>query len=380
MTTSHRRFHTVVAGLAAVLALAACAQTGQPAAGTSPAPGATATTQTTRDLQTCFGTAPAGWAGTQRASLPTTRFDPQVVAVSGDRAYGGYQTATGVRGIAALDLNSGALNPLVTSPVGTAGVLGFAVAPPWLAWVQGMGQQFFGAWELHARNLDTGEELTPATGSAGIPVPAPLLHGTELAWVQSTSVDLTAPAGELRVYDVAAHKQSVLDSGVVGPPVVAGPYMLWTHGGGDAAVIQAVDASTLLSAALPARLRAQTGVRALAGSPAYVVWDTDRNHGAAWRLDHDQLTTYTVAEPYGLQFITVAGHFLLWTSGAPAALVMDLDTGGGYLLPSVGLAGSEAAIVRTDPLGASNPKSGSAGNTVSVLATSSAPAIPACRR
>src|SRR5262249_37480287 len=136
MTTSHRRFHTVVAGLAAVLALAACAQTGQPTARTSPAPGATATPQTTRDLQTCFGTAPAAWAGTQRASLPTTRFDPQVVAASGDRAYGGYQTVTGVRGIAALDLNSGALNPLVTSPVGTAGVLGFAVAPPWLAWVQ----------------------------------------------------------------------------------------------------------------------------------------------------------------------------------------------------------------------------------------------------
>lgn len=377
MKTTLRRSHPILAALAAALALAACGQTGT---GTSSTPRATATPQATRALQTCFGAAPAGWAGVQRAALPTTQFEPQVVAPSGDRVFGSYRTTAGEQGIASMDLTSGGLKPLVTSPAGTAGVLGLAVAPPWLAWVQGMGQQFFGPWVLHARNLDTGEELTPATGVAGIPVPGPFLHGTELAWVQSTSVDLTAPAGELRVYDLAAHKQSILDSGVVGSPVLAGPYLVWTHGAGGAAALQAVDASTLLPAALPARLRAQTGIRALAGSPDYLVWDTDRNHGAAWRFDRGQLTTYTVAEPYGLQFITVASHFLLWTIGSPpGSLVMDLHTGGGYLLPSVGLAGSEAAIVRTGPLGASNPKSGSPGNTVSVLATSSAPAIPGCR-
>jgi len=58
---------------------------------------------------------------------------------------------------------------------------------------------------------------------------------------------------------------------------------------------------------------------------------------------------------------------------------MELDTGRGYLLRSAGLAGAEAAIVRTDPLGAPNPRSGSAGTTVSVLTTASAPAIPGCR-
>jgi hypothetical protein len=377
MKTTLRRSHPILAALAAALALAACGQTGT---GTSSTPRATATPQATRALQTCFGAAPAGWAGLQRAALPTTQFEPQVVAPSGDRVFGSYRTTAGEQGIASMDLTSGALKPLIASPAGTAGVLGLAVAPPWLAWVQGMGQQFFGPWVLHARNLDTGEELTPATGVAGIPVPGPFLHGTELAWVQSTSVDLTAPAGELRVYDLAAHKQSILDSGSVGSPVLAGPYLVWTHDAGGAAALQAVDASTLLPAALPARLRAQTGIRALAGSPDYLVWDTDRNHGAAWRFDRGQLTTYTVAEPYGLQFITVASHFLLWTiSSPPGSLVIDLNTGGGYLLPSVGLAGSEAAIVRTDPLGASNPKSGSPGNTVSVLATSSAPAIPGCR-
>jgi hypothetical protein len=318
----------------------------------------------------------------RRASLPTTQFDLQVVTPSGDRAYGSYQTAAGARGIAALDLTSGAFDPLVTFPADSGGGL-LAAAPPWVAWVQTRGLVNPGLpWALDVRNLDSGEQLTLASGEAGIPLPgALLLPGGKLASWQATSIDLIRPADELRVYDLAAHTQSMLDSGVLGQPVLAGPYLVWAHGSGDGAVLQAVDASTLLPAALPAPLRAQTGVSALAGSPGYLVWDTDRNHGAAWRFDRDQLTTYSVAEPYGLQFMAVAGHFLLWTIGSPpGSIVLDLDTGGGYLLQSAGLAGSEAAIVRTDPLGASNPKSGSAGNTVSVLATSSAPAIRGCGR
>jgi hypothetical protein len=61
-----------------------------------------------------------------------------------------------------------------------------------------------------------------------------------------------------------------------------------------------------------------------------------------------------------------------------SGLVMDLDTGGGYAMPGF-FVGSEAAIVGVAPLGASNPKSGAAGTTVTVLATASAPAIPGCR-
>lgn len=378
MTITLRRLHPVAASLAATLALAACAQAGPGVGGASPTPGATASPQTVRALQTCFGAATAGWSGAQRASLPTTQLDVQVVAPSGDRAYGSYRTTAGEQGIVAVDLSSGALTRLV------AGLGGLAVAPPWLAWVEHTGQINPGPWALRARNLDTGEQLTLATsrlanGTDGLPYPGGLaLHGTELAWVQATSIDLRARADELRVYDLAAHKQSVLDTGVLGTPVLAGPYLVWTHGGGDGAVLQAVDASTLLPAALPARLRAQTGVLELAGSPAYLFWNTDAHHGTAWRIDRDRLTTYTVDEAHRLQFFSVAGHFLLWEVGTPGAIVMDLDTGGGYVIPSNGLAGSDAAIVRTGPLGASNPKSGSPGTTVSVLATSSAPAIPGC--
>lgn len=379
MTITLRRLHPVAAGLVAALALAGCAQTGPAASSASPTPGLTAPPQSVRALQTCFGAATAGWSGAQRASLPTTQLGAQVVAPSGDRAYGSYQTTAGERGIAAVDLSSGALTRLVAAPGGP-----LAAAPPWLAWVEPTGQINPGPWALRARNLDTGEQLTLATsrlanGNDGLPKPGGLaLHGTELAWVQATSIDLTARADELRVYDLATHKQSVLDTGVLAAPVLAGPYLVWTHGGGDGPVLQAVAASTLLPAALPARLRAQTGVGELAGSPAYLFWDTDAHHGTAWRIDRDRLTTYTVDEPHRLQFFTVAGHFLLWDVGTPAAIVMDLDTGGGYVMPSNGLAGSEAAIVRTGPLGPSNPKSGSAGTTVSVLTTSSAPAIPGC--
>ena len=378
MKTTRRRSHPILVALAAALALAACGQTG---AGMSSTSRATATPQLTGALQTCFGAAPAGWAGVQRTTLPTTQFEPKVVAPSGDRVFGSYRTTAGEQGIASIDLTSGALTWLVP---GLGGEL--AAAPPWLAWVEPTGHVNPGPWALRARNLDTGEQLTLATsrlpnGTDGLPEPGGLaLHGTVLAWAQPTSIDLRTPAAELRVYNLVAHKQSVLDTGVLGAPVLAGTYLVWTHGGADGAGLQSVDASTLLPAALPARLRAQNGIRALAGSPDYLFWDTDRNHGAVWRVDRDQLTTFTIDEPRGLQFVSVAGHFLLWSIGSPpGSLVMDLDTGGGYLLPSAVLAGSNAAIVRTGPLGASNPKSGSAGTTVSVLATSTAPAIPGCR-
>jgi hypothetical protein len=58
---------------------------------------------------------------------------------------------------------------------------------------------------------------------------------------------------------------------------------------------------------------------------------------------------------------------------------MDLDTGGGYEMPGL-LAGSEAAVVRAEPLGASNPKSGAPGTTVLVLPAARVPAIPGCGR
>ncbi|HSR26420.1 MAG TPA: hypothetical protein VLW53_22895, partial [Candidatus Eisenbacteria bacterium] len=131
MKTTLRRSHTILVALAAVLALAACGQTG---VGTSSTPRATATPKVTGALQTCFGAAPAGWAGVQRAALPTTQFEPQVVAPSGDRVFGSYRTTAGERGIASMDLTSGALTWLVPSLGGE-----LAAAPPWLAWVESTG-------------------------------------------------------------------------------------------------------------------------------------------------------------------------------------------------------------------------------------------------
>ncbi|HKF77304.1 MAG TPA: hypothetical protein VKF59_14275 [Candidatus Dormibacteraeota bacterium] len=381
MTISFRRTHPVAAGLVAALALAACGQNGPAAGSAASQASATATTQPVRALQACFGTAPAGWAGSQRASFPTTRFDPQAIAASGDRAYGSYLMTAGEKGVAAVDLTSGALNRLVTVPAGSAGVGALAAAPPWLAWVQAAGQGTFGPWTLEVRNLDTGEQTTVASGPAGVPHPEALaMRGADLAWTQRTSPDLTVRAAEVHVIDLAAHRQSVLDPGAAGPPVFAGPYLVWTHASADGMpVLQAVAAETLLPAALPEPLRAQTGISELAGSAAYLVWDTDNKHGTAWRIDRDQLTTFTVDGQHQLQFFSVAGHFLLWYTPHPSGVVMDLDTGGGYDMPGL-LAGSEGAIVQAAPLGASNPKSGAPGTTLLALATPSLPAIPGCRR
>jgi len=377
MTISLRRSHPPVAGLV----LAACGQNGPGSGAPSPRPTTTpsAPAQAVRALQACFGPAPAGWAGAARASLPTTQFEPAAVTAAADRVYGPYQTAAGERGIASVDLGSGALTRIFSDPAGAGYTGAVSASPPWVAWVRATGMNGFGPWTLEARDLDTGERLTVATGTAGLPNPGtPAMRGTELAWVQPTSVDLTARAAELRVVDLATRRQSTLDSGAVGPPVFAGPYLVWTRAGaGGQAMLQAVDAATLLPAALPERLRQQTGITALAGSATSLFWNTDAHHGTAWRMDRDQLTTFTVDEQHRLQYFGLAGHFLAWQSGRPAGLVMDLDTGGGYEMPGV-LAGSDAAIVMAVPLGASNPKSGAPGSTVRVLA--GAPAIPGCGR
>jgi hypothetical protein len=316
MTTSLRRSSHLVRGLLAALALAAaaCAQPG-PAAGGTP-PSASPAAPAVRQLTTCFGAPPAGWAGTRRASMPTTQFFVSAVTPSGDRAYGLSRTSPAEQGIAAMDLATGALTHIVALPAGSSGLSSLAVAPPWLAWVQGGSPTNPGDWSILARNLDTGEQLTLATprladGSDGFGhVPDVAVAGGAVVWAQSTSRSGDAAGYEVRAYDLAARRQTVLDSGAVGSPVLAGRYLVWSHAADDGTTtLRAVDASTRQPADLPAAVRSQPAITSLAGAPGSLVWSTDGQHAFAWRVDRNRLATYTTdGSRHRLQFLTVAGH------------------------------------------------------------------------
>jgi hypothetical protein len=200
------------------------------------------------------------------------------------------------------------------------------------------------------------------------------------AWTEPTTVPGQVPTGEVRLYDLAAHRQTVLDAGKVGAPVFAGRYLVWPRVGDDGhTAFQAVDVSTRLPVTLPAKVGSsigQSGITWLAGSPHYLVWTTDERHAVAWRMDRDQLTTYAVDLRNRLQFLSVAGHFLIWYTGSPTA-ILDLDSGGGYDLTGQ-VMGSESAIVLTTPARTPASKIDNPGTVVSVLPLADAPGIPAC--
>ena len=359
--------------LLAALVLAGC-QAPAPSTSTNPTPSRPPSPPAVRAFTTCFTAAPATWAGTQRASLPTTQLDVQAVTPAGDRAFASYLTVAGEQGIAAIDLATGALTRVVTSGGGAS----LAVDPPWLAWVRPASAANPDAWTLEARNLDTGEQLTVATPTPdAMGQPGVVLRAGRVAWVQPTTKGGQPRRAEVRVYDLATRSQTILDSGDVGSPFLAGRYLLWGHAGDG---LRAVDGTTLQAADLPARVRSQVSQSSggsAAGSPEYLVWTGDE-HAFAWRIDRDQLSTYAITDLNNrLQFLTVAGHYLIWFTSNQYA-VLDLDTGGGYDFALPGsITGSDAAIVRTTSLGGS-PKGAGPGTVVSVLPTASAPAIPAC--
>jgi hypothetical protein len=357
----------------------------------SAAPAGAAAVQPTRSLAVCFTTPPAGWSGIQRASFPKTFVSVAAVAPDGDRAYAYFITEAGGQGIAAVDLGTGALTDLADFPSDSSGIASMAVDDHWLAWVQGDSQFTFHAWSVHALDLRTGQQVTLATsrlpdGSLAVGQ-EPLLvlqHGV-LGWAQPTSS--TSTVAEVRTYDLGAGRQSVLDSGRVSSPVYAGHDLVWGRIGADGrTTFRAVDARTHEPVELPERVRNQPGIAYLAGSPDYLVWSTDAHHAAAWRLDDGRLTTYAIDVNDSrnvLQFLTVAGRFLLWPTGVDFA-VLDLATGGAFDAPLVGgilipqYAGSEATIALSTPLGLPATKGGVAGTAVSSLHTEDAPALPGC--
>lgn len=361
----------------------------------SPAAAAHAVTQSashhlrTVALNVCYTTAPAGWAGREIASFPTTFFGPEAVSPDGDHAYGlAGDSTTGVLSIGGLDLRTGALARLVDMPASSSGVISMAADDRWLAWVQGDSVYNPGAWTIHALRLGTGEQLTLATselpGGGVLFGQQPLLaiRTGVVTWAQPTSTRGPVPTAEVRAYDLDARSVLVLDSGRVSSPVFAGPLLVWGRiDPAGTTGFRAVNATTYRPVALPEQLRTQPGIISLAGSQRYLVWSTDWHHAMAWRIDGGLVTSYAIA-PTGdvLQFLTVAGHFMIWFAATHFA-VLDLRTGGAFDAATHGglldqLAGSKSAIVRVEPLPGTGKAPG--GATVFTLRTAAAPAIPGC--
>jgi hypothetical protein len=364
----------------AALVLTGCQTPGSAAPSPSPPP--------VRTFTTCFTAAPAAWNGTQRASLPTTRFSALAVTPAGDRAYGFYRDTSGEQGIAAVDLTSGALDRVIVFPAGSSAPAALAVDLPWLAWVQVASAANPTAWTLEARDLDTGEQFIVATSrlpdggeTEGMPTSL-VVNGKRLVWAQpTTKAGQVLPGGprvgvqptdEVRVYDLALRRQAVLGPGV--GPFIVGQYLVWSRAGG---VLQAADWSTLTPAVLPADVRRLRG-GVLAASSNVLVWSFDDQRLMAWHPDRGKIATYVVGDHDYRHYMAIAGRFLIWFT-SQRLVVLDLDSGGGHEVPQPGsIAGSETAIVRTAPMGPIDSKLGASGTVVSVIPTASAPAIPGC--
>ncbi|MBO0703179.1 MAG: hypothetical protein J2P38_09625 [Candidatus Dormibacteraeota bacterium] len=312
---------------------------------------------------------------------------PGAVSQDGSRAYGlAIDPATGDQSIGAVDLRTGTLTRLVDVPATSSGLISMVVDDRWLAWVQGDSVSLPQAWTIHALGLATGEQLTLATSE--LPdgsllfgqQPLLAIRGGVVSWAQPTSTDGPIATAEVRAYDLDAGRVSVLDSGRVSSPVIAGPLMVWGRIDSDGkTVLRAVDAATYRPVELPEQLRTQPGIIYLAGSSRYLVWSTDWHQLVAWRMDTGLVTTYTIA-PTGdvLQFLSIAGHFMIWFAGSHYA-VLDLRTGGAFDAATHGglidlLVGSTTAIVRIEPQ--PGPSKGPGGSTVFSLRTAAAPGIP----
>jgi len=329
-----------------------------------------------RALATCFTSPPSAWAGTPRGSFPRNGYLQGVVTPAGDRLFAPIVTQTSAR-ITSLDLATGAFTTIVTLPP-PAFPAWLAADPPWVAWVQIGSATSFNDASVIALNTDTAEQVTLVAPSPRSGLPTLLVRQGRVVWVQPTREVVHGgrriATGEVRVYDLAAHRQFVLDRAGVGPPVFAGRYLLWGNlADSGTVVLRAADARTLRPVELPVKLPALHPGTDVAGSSNYLVWTTDQAHAVAWRIDRNQLTSYRVDGDHLFQLLAPVGHFVFWFT-TDKFTVLDLESGGGYDLDGQVMA-SETAIMRAP---ARLPVTENASTVVSVLPTTSAPGIPAC--
>jgi hypothetical protein len=264
----------------------------------------------------------------------------------GNTAYGTYHTSDryGIGAVGFTDRHFRTIS--AKSSTNWGGVLWMSSANPWLVWAEAV-PKLNGAWNLKAYNMTSFETRNVASSRllAG-QYTFPVVGQDYVAWSQATS----NTSADIRIYRFSSHTTSVLDSGVLSPPVFAGKYLIWSKLVGNDAnpTFQMVDSVTLVPQKLPALLTESGPVVYLAGSSDYLLWTKTQSLMAAYDFMNGTLSTYQISTEdegrHALQFPMLAGRILTWWSGVLNAVV-DLSTGNGFDVVNGAAAGSGNLLV-----------------------------------
>jgi hypothetical protein len=325
---------------------------------------------------------PGDWS--RRLQVRDLTADFQLGAVSGDGriAYGETRSTAG-GGVAAVDLATGSVSAIAGLPPGAAGVGAMAAAQPWLVWEELDSATDLGDWSVRAWNGQSNVMLDLASSRLGGgqevfgQAPLPVAAHDVAAWAQPLPRQASYPEAQVVRYDLGTRQSSVLDSGRVSGPVFVGPDLVWARVDADGSyTLRAVDATTLRPVTLPDRVSSPGPVRYLAGSARYLAWSSDQQSLHVWRVGTDEYGDYTTDLQHPLQFLQIAGDFVLWYAGYPSS-VLDLRTGRAFDLQGA-VAGSDAVIAATEPSRASSTKGDIAPARLSYAPLSAATRIDAC--
>lgn len=316
---------------------------------------------------------PAKWTTALQAHTVQLGSGPafDVMAVSKGFAIG--QLETRPFQLQMVNLVSSARTTISTFSPTAAGTGWIGADLPWVVWLQSESPYNGQDWSVHAWNQTTGVERVLATSrlSDGSltrgQMPFPVVHNGVAYWAQPRSSTQQRPQADLQMVDLATGKTSILDSGSISSPVLAGSSMLiWGRSDGASAyTFRAVDLVTLQPVALPDQLtRYDSTIGYIAGSLNYLVWNgagTVNEDLSFWKVGTSNFYHATLDSNHPIQFIQVAGHFLLWYTGM-TSVVFDLEGGSGFDTKG-GLAGSPETIVQTN------------SSQLSWIATRSAPSL-----
>lgn len=328
-----------------------------------------------KELQACFGALPAqSRAAFDAHSFTTTGgLDFGPLAVTKGLVIG--QLNTNPKSLAEIDLASGRMTRIASLDPKAAGTGWLSADLPWVVWQQGDSKYNIGDWSVHARNQTSGVETVLATSRLGNgsfvygQVPQPVVRHGVAFWAQPLPRMSQQPQAELRMVDLATGHASVLHSGTISSPVFAGSYLVWAKSDSDGKnFFQAVEADTQKPVALPEGLRSLgSTIGYLGGSQDYLAWSQaggGSNDLMVWKVDTEQYYHATLDVNHPVQFMQLAGHFMVWFA-ATRSSVLDLTTGYGFDIKG-SLAASPEAIVE------------SSGSRLSWIPTASAPAIGGC--
>jgi hypothetical protein len=340
-----------------------------------------------RTYAVCFGGAPADWAQRfERHRLDVAGgadFELTAVTADGATAFGRYRSGA-EQGVGAVRLTTGALTKVAPLAAEAAGVGWMSADGPWVVWEQGESSADLGDWTVRAWNQATGEALVlgtsrqPDGGEVFGQIPFPVVRRGLVAWAQPQPQSATYPEGKVELYDLARRQATVLDSGRVSGPVFAGADVVWARLGPDGAyALRAVDASTLKPDQLPGRVARPGSVLYLAGSSRYLAWTSGQRTLTTWQIGSNQYGVYTTDVKHPLQFLELAGDFVVWYAGSPSS-VLDLRTGHAFDVQGT-LAGSDAVIAESAPSGGARaPKASQAPSSLAYAPLSAATRISGC--